>query len=114
MTVDGRTAKAARGSLLHYRPLMLHEQILKENTYSTLKADQKQAAGRSARPIKMIVSPMAYFLRLYFAQRLWRCGWAGFIEAGTGAVYAFLTEAKLVQHALARAKPIAEPEGFDV
>jgi glycosyltransferase involved in cell wall biosynthesis len=114
MSVDGRTEKAPGGSLLHYRPLFLHEQILKENAYSTLKADQKQAAQRRPRPIKMLVSPILYFLRLYFGHRLFRCGWAGFIEASTGAVYAFLTEAKLVQHALVRQTPVAEPKDFDV
>ena len=62
----------------------------------------------------MVFSPIMYFVRLFFGHGLWRCGWAGFIEAGTGAMYAFLTEAKLVQHDLVRRKPIAEPKDVDV
>ncbi|WP_455270832.1 glycosyltransferase family 2 protein [Rhizobium herbae] len=100
---DGKVGAAATGSLLHYRPLVLDEQILKENKYSTLKADQQFSAGKPPRPYKMLFSPPLYFLRLYFRNGLWRCGFPGFIEAATGAVYAFLTAAKIYQrHALQR------------
>lgn len=100
---DGRVEKARTGSLLHYRPLIIDEQILKENKYSSLKADQQFAAGKTASVAKLVFSPALYFLRLYFRNGLWRCGGAGFIEAMTGAVYAFLTQAKIYQrHALAR------------
>jgi glycosyltransferase involved in cell wall biosynthesis len=100
---DGKVGAAATGSFLHYRPLVLDEQILKENKYSTLKADQQFAVGKPPRPYKMLFSPPLYFLRLYFRNGLWRCGFPGFIEAATGAVYAFLTAAKIYQrHALRR------------
>lgn len=97
----GRVDSAKSGSLLHFRPLMMDEQILKENKYSTLKADQQFMAGRRPRPWKMVFGPPIYFLRLYFRNGLWRCGFSGFIEAMTGAVYSFLTAAKIYQrHAL--------------
>lgn len=100
---DGHVGVARKGSLLHYRPLVIDEQILKENKYSTLKADQQFAAGKPPRPYKMLASPPLYFYRLYFRNGLWRCGFPGFIEAMTGAVYAFLTAAKIYQrHALKR------------
>jgi len=100
---DGKVEAAATGSLLHYRPLVIDEQILKENKYSTLKADQQFAAGKPPRAYKVIFSPPLYFLRLYFRNGLWRCGLPGFIEAATGGVYAFLTAAKIYQrHALKR------------
>jgi glycosyltransferase involved in cell wall biosynthesis len=102
---DGTVGKAATGSLLHYRPLVLDEQILKENKYSTLKADQQFAAGKPPRPYKMLVSPPLYFIRLSFRNGLWRCGFPGFIEAATGAVYAFLTAAKIYQRHALRRKP---------
>lgn len=94
---DGAVCKAAVGSLLHFRPLIMDEQILKENRYSTLKADQQALSGRKASLSKLIFSPWLYFFRLYFRNGLWRCGAAGYIEAMTGAVYAFLTQAKLYQ-----------------
>ncbi|KQV64467.1 glycosyltransferase family 2 protein [Rhizobium sp. Root1220] len=98
---DGRVEEAKAGSLLHYRPLIIDQQILKENKYSTLKADQLSAEGEAPSFLKLIVSPPLYFMRLYFHHSLWRCGPSGFIEAMTGAVYAFLTQAKIYQrHAL--------------
>lgn len=93
----GRVEPSPTGSLLHFRPLPMDEQILKENKYSTLKADQLVAAGKKRTRLKMLVNPPVYFLRLYFRNGLWRCGWSGFIEAMTGSVYSFLTEAKIYQ-----------------
>ncbi|NTJ42913.1 glycosyltransferase family 2 protein [Agrobacterium larrymoorei] len=99
----GEVASSQKGSLLHYRPLIIDEQILKENKYSTLKADQQFAEGKKAKVSKLLFSPWLYFLRLYFKNGLWRCGISGFIEAATGGVYAFLTQAKIYQrHALKR------------
>ncbi len=94
---DGDVWDAKLGGLLHYRPFPMHEQILKENSYSTLKTDQLLEKGVRRQKWRMLVSPPLYFLRLYFHNRLWRCGYPGFIHAMTGAVYSFLTESKLYQ-----------------
>lgn len=94
---QGRVEQSLKGSLLHFRPLPMDEQILKENKYSSLKADQLVARGQGPRKLKMILNPPLYFLRLYVRNGLWRCGFPGFIEAMTGAVYSFLTEAKIYQ-----------------
>ena len=108
----GRVANSAQGSLLHYRPLPIEAQILKENAYSTLKADQKIAEGKRSSFVKLAISPLLYFIRLYFFNRLILCGWPGFVQAATGAVYSFLTEAKLLQrHAAARRPPIDDLDG---
>jgi len=93
----GKVLSSARGSLLHYRPLPIDEQILKENAYSTLKADQKMEEGRTSSFAKLIVSPLMYFVRLYIFNRLIFCGWSGFVQAATGAAYSFMTEAKILQ-----------------
>lgn len=107
----GEVSASEKGSLLHYRPLIIDEQILKENKYSTLKADQQFAEGRKARLSKLLFSPWLYFLRLYFRNGLWRCGVPGFIEAATGGVYAFLTQAKIHQrHALKRRPNVDDME----
>jgi glycosyltransferase involved in cell wall biosynthesis len=105
ITPDGTVRDCPVGSLLHYRPLIIDEQILKENKYSTLKADQRFAEGRRLRKWKVVISPPTYFLRLYFHNGLWRCGFPGFIQAMTGAVYAFLTEAKLYQRHALKTRP---------
>ncbi|GAA4117969.1 glycosyltransferase family 2 protein [Aminobacter aganoensis] len=102
---DGHVKAAPSGSLLHFRPIIMDQQILKENNYSTLKADQLVAAGQGPRRFRLIFNPPMFFLRLYLRNGLWRCGFTGFIEAMTGAVYSFLTEAKIYQRNALRTRP---------
>ena len=101
----GDVAIAKQGSLLHYRPLPIEEQILKENKYSSLKVDQLFEAGKTARGHRFFLNPPLYFLRLYLRNGLWRCGVPGFIQAMTGAVYSFLTESKVYQRNALEATP---------
>jgi glycosyltransferase involved in cell wall biosynthesis len=104
----GVVKEAPRGSLLHYRPLPIDEQILKENKYSTLKADQLFAEGRGPRHFRLVFNPLSYFFRLYFKHRLVFCGFPGFIQAATGSVYSFLTEAKIYQRHARKLRPPAD------
>jgi glycosyltransferase involved in cell wall biosynthesis len=102
---DGRVEPSFEGSLLHFRALPIERQILKENRYSSLKSDQLVDAEQGPRYLRMLFNPPLYFFRLYFHNGLWRCGFPGFIEAMTGAVYSFLTETKIFQRNAMRAKP---------
>ena len=110
LRVKGEVRKAPKGGLLHFRPIRLHEQFLKENKYSSLKAAMKADQGKPPQPWKMLLTPPLYFLRLYFHNGLWRCGWAGIIRAMTGAVYAFLTEAKRWETAAVQRHAPDEPD----
>ena len=94
---DGEVKSAKKGSLLHFRPLPMEEQILKENKYSSLKVDMRREAGKKPSLFKLLFNPPVYFLRLYFKTGLWYCGIPGFNQAMTGAVYSFLTEAKMFE-----------------
>jgi len=94
---EGKVKSCKVGSLLHYCPIIMDAQILKSNKYSTLKADHLIRTGAAGRLVKLVFNPPLYFLRLYFLNRLWRCGIPGFTHAMTGAVYSFLTEAKYYQ-----------------
>jgi glycosyltransferase involved in cell wall biosynthesis len=105
IAVDGRVRDAKVGSLLHYRPLPIDEQILKENKYSTLKCDQWVENGKGPRRLRMLFDPPLYFYRLFWHNGLWRCGVPGFIQAMTGAVYSFLTEAKIYQRCAEKRRP---------
>lgn len=105
LVTAGTVKKSDVGSLLHYRPLIIDEQILKENRYSTLKADQKIDEGIEPKLYKILFSPLLYFLRLYFRNGLWRCGTPGFIEAATGGIYAFLTQVKIYQRSTLLRRP---------
>lgn len=101
----GRVEPALEGSLLHFRALPIEKQILKENRYSSLKGEQLVDGGQKPRYMRMVFNPPLYFLRLYFHNGLWRCGFPGFIEAMTGAVYSFLTETKIFQRNSMRERP---------
>lgn len=107
--IDGVVKKAVPGGLLHFSPIVLHDQMLKENKYSTLKAQMKQDRGLPPRPWKMLVSPPLFFLRWYVRHGMWRCGWPGFIHCAKGAIYSFLTEAKRYENAAMRRVPPVEP-----
>lgn len=107
--IDGVVKKAVPGGLLHFSPIVLHDQMLKENKYSTLKAQMKQDRGLPPRPWKMLVSPPLFFLRWYLWHGMWRCGWPGFIHCAKGAIYSFLTEAKRYENAAMRRVPPVEP-----
>lgn len=109
--LDGDVGSAGKGQILHARPLTLEEQILKENRYSSLKAEQLFKAGKKPRFLRLVFNPFLYFQRIYLFRRFYLCGWAGFIHAMTGAIYSFMTEAKLYQrHMQAR----LDAEGGDV
>ena len=105
---DGDVRAAKKGSLLHFRPLPLDEQILKENNYSSLKADMQMEKGKTPRLAKLLFSPATYFMRLYFRTGLWRCGVPGLIQAMTGAAYSFMTEAKKFERRAMREGPPIE------
>jgi glycosyltransferase involved in cell wall biosynthesis len=108
----GVVKECKRGSLLHYRPIPIESHILKMNNYSTLKADQLFAEGKSPRPLRLIFNPLIYFARLYFKHRLVFCGFPGFIQAATESIYSFLTEAKIYQrHAQRRLPPHDNMDG---
>lgn len=97
IVAEGDIGDARSGGLLHYRPLPLEQQILTENHYSTLKAEGLLQRGVKPRKWRLIFNPLVYFLRMYFLNRMYRCGFPGFIHAMTAAVYSFLTECKIYQ-----------------
>ena len=111
--VTGVTKKAKPGGLLHFSPIILHDQMLKENKYSSLKAEMKTLRGIPPRPWKMLISPQIFFLRWYLKYGFWRMGWPGFIHCAKGAIYSFLTEAKRYENISMKRIPPVEPTEVD-
>ena len=102
LIADGKTEIARKGLLRHERGLPLDEQMRKEIVYARLKAEQRLEQGRKPSALKLMFNPPIYFLRIFFWNRFFLCGWAGFIHAMTGTVYSFMTEAMHRQFYLAR------------
>jgi glycosyltransferase involved in cell wall biosynthesis len=92
VTDHGQTPIAHAGLLRHERSLPLNEQMKKEITYARLKAEQRLKRGRKPSTLKLVFNPPIYFLRIFFWNRFFLSGWAGFIHAGTGAMYSLMTE----------------------
>ena len=90
---EGETPIARQGLLRHERSLPLNEQMKKEIAYARLKAEQRLSQGRKPSTLKLVFSPPIYFLRIFFLNRFFLCGSAGFIHAATGAIYSLMTEA---------------------
>ena len=89
---EGETPIARQGVLRHERSLPLNEQMKKEIVYARLKAEQRLKLGRKPSNLKLVFSPPIYFLRIFFFNRFFLSGWAGFIHAATGAIYSLMTE----------------------
>jgi glycosyltransferase involved in cell wall biosynthesis len=89
---EGETPIARQGLLRHERSLPLNEQMKKEIVYARLKAEQRLKLGRKPSSLKLLFNPPIYFLRIFFWNRFFLCGWAGFIHAATGAMYSLMTE----------------------
>src|SRR5574337_512085 len=92
LIADGPTKIARKGLLRHERALPLDEQMRKEIVYAKLKAEQRLGRGRKPSALKLLFNPPIYFLRIFFWNRFFLCGSAGFIHAMTGAIYSFMTE----------------------
>lgn len=105
LIVEGRTEIASRGLLRHERGLPLDEQMRKEIVYAKLKAEQRLERGKKPSRLKLFFNPPIYFLRIFFWNRFFLSGWAGFIHALTGAAYSFMTEAMHRQFYYARKRP---------
>jgi glycosyltransferase involved in cell wall biosynthesis len=93
LVAEGETPIARQGLLRHERSLPLDEQMKKEIAYARLKAEQRLKNGRRPSTLKLIFNPPTYFLRIFFWNRFFLCGRAGFIHAATGAMYSLMTEA---------------------
>jgi hypothetical protein len=70
----------------------------KNNTYSTLKADEKFVKGKSFSHLKLFLIFPLVFIKEYLLQRKLFSGRRGFILAVMEAYYAFLKEAKLFEN----------------
>lgn len=101
---SGETPIARQGILRHERALPLDEQMKKEIAYARLKAEQRLKLGRKPSALKLVFNPPIYFLRIFFWNRFFLCGWAGFIHAATGAMYSLMTESIHRQLYYARAE----------
>lgn len=80
---------------IHYGYNDINTLVEKLNTYSTLKAIEKNNKGKKAKATKLLLSFPIEFLRKLIFQRFILFGYRGFILSVLYAHYSFLKEAKL-------------------
>jgi glycosyltransferase involved in cell wall biosynthesis len=84
-----------KGDLLHYSLPDLASHLDRINHYSSLKAQALFAQGKPFRYTKLLLAPLATFLRMYLLQGGYREGYLGFQLCRLSAWSGFLKYAKL-------------------
>ncbi len=93
---DGPIRTLKRGSILHHHHASLEERLAKNEDYSSLKARERIARGRTSGPFKLLLNPLGRFLKIYLLQRYFICGTPGLVNALLHAHYTLLTELKIL------------------
>ncbi len=88
------------GDLLHESAEDITTYLQKQNRYSSLHADALYAQGLRAGYAKLFLSPLARFIKFYFARRGFLDGGPGFAHIAIGCFAAFAKYAKLIELAL--------------
>ena len=91
MKVDGNVG-SLHGDLLHfpYRNLQDHRNHI--DHYTRLAAEEVRKSGKRGNPVKLLLGPLAFFLKSIVLQAGILDGWRGFVIAYMGARYVFLRE----------------------
>jgi glycosyltransferase involved in cell wall biosynthesis len=89
------------GDLLHDSAVSLADYLDKQNRYTTLQAERLHAQGKRVSAARLVLSPLARFIKFYFLRRGFLDGVPGLVHISIGCFNSFMKYAKLMQ--LARA-----------
>lgn len=92
--IDGAARRLA-GELVHFNYRDLSHHAAKIDSYSSIIAARRMAAGERFALHKLILRPPARFVRMYLLKGGFRDGVRGFLVAWMGAYYVFMKYAKL-------------------
>lgn len=84
------------GDLLHDSAESLETYLAKQNRYSSLAAAAALAAGRRASAARLLLSPLARFVKFYFLRMGWRDGLPGLVHILIGCGASFAKHAKML------------------
>lgn len=91
-----------RGDLLHETESTLADYIDKQNRYTTLQAQRLYAQGARVGALRLVLSPLARFIKFYFLRLGFLDGVPGLVHIAIGCFNSFTKYAKLIQLARAR------------
>ncbi|MBI5329660.1 MAG: glycosyltransferase family 2 protein [Betaproteobacteria bacterium] len=83
------------GDLLHESEQGLADYLAKQNRYTDLQAARMYAAGQRFSMLKMLLSPLARFVKFYLLRRGFLDGAPGLVHIALGCLTSFLKYAKL-------------------
>jgi glycosyltransferase involved in cell wall biosynthesis len=83
------------GDLLHASAESLDGYIAKQNRYTTLQAEAMHARGERFSSVRLVLSPLARFLRFYLLRAGFLDGSAGLVHIAIGSFASFCKYAKL-------------------
>lgn len=83
------------GNLVHYTYNGVGDYLERMNRYSTLAAEEYHRAGKTAGLLRMLVKPVATFIKMYLLRRGFLDGRTGLVLSLLYAVYTFCKYAKL-------------------
>lgn len=96
ISINGKVKKS-KYSIHHFSDKFIHELVVKNNNYSTLRAKSDFEKGKKPNFLKLIFIFPFMFFKSYFLKRSVFNGKRGFITSVINAFYAFLKEAKLYE-----------------
>lgn len=99
---DGAVARI-EGDLLHASAESLDAYLAKQNRYTTLQAEAMHTRGERAGLVRLVISPLARFVRYYVVRLGFLDGVAGLVHIAIGCFASFMKYAKL--RALSAAGP---------
>jgi glycosyltransferase involved in cell wall biosynthesis len=102
--VRGRVERLA-GDLLHFSYDSVSDHLRTIDSFTTIAAREKHAAGERAGAARLFLHPLGKFLRMYVLKAGFLDGFAGFHVAATGAFYVYLKYAKLRELGRGRDRP---------
>jgi len=91
---DGDAEKIS-GDLMHESEETMQQYLTKQDLYTTIRAQELQAKGKKGSIIKIVLSPVARFIKFYFIRLGFLDGVPGLVHILIGCQNSFMKYAKL-------------------
>jgi glycosyltransferase involved in cell wall biosynthesis len=85
------------GDLLHDSAVSLADYLGKQNRYTTLQAERLHAQGKRVTAARLVLSPLARFIKFYLMRLGFLDGVPGLVHIAIGCCNSFMKYAKLMQ-----------------
>jgi glycosyltransferase involved in cell wall biosynthesis len=94
--ISNSPAAQLPGDLLHESAETLERYFEKQNRYTTLQAEHMRAQGKRVGAFRLVLSPLARFIKFYFLRLGFLDGVPGLVHVSIGCINSFTKYAKLI------------------